>query len=438
MRLKPTIILGKSDERSDFSPRDLVHSTNFWIGLCYALFYLVAYQYCQYAYGRDPTSFFFDSSKGYQRVYSLKREQQADAFIETANRSTEAPKSQTNPSICLGIATIARAKEQYIRCTVGSLLEGLTETQRDSIHLVIFFAQTNPHEHPIYNEPWLQHVVNEIVEYDVGEKEIARLRILEEKHQFWNKSMYDYEYLLKTCLITDADWIMIVEDDVLAKEGWYPQAMKALTDIQAQMHEREWLYLCLFYTEKLFGWNSEEWLQYLGWSLFAFLVTGTALIFSRSYSRRLRKHMFNYPIAIICFFCLPATILLYFMAGRVSMQPPPSGLHRREQFGCCSQGLIFPKQIVPRAMDTVRHATNKRYYVDMTLERFGTAKDLPRFALIPPLLSTLAQKAPKAQNSMKALIASGILHSRIIRDLRSPSRISRPSNSSDRTTTSRE
>ncbi|KAL8655087.1 MAG: hypothetical protein Q9210_001108 [Variospora velana] len=396
MRLKPTIILGRLDDRPDLSSRTLLQSTNFWILVCFAIWYLVAYQYCSYAYNRDPTSFFFNPAKGYQRVYSLKREGQADAFIQAANHSaSELHPQQSTPSICLGIATIARTKEQYIRRTIGSLLDGLTHQQRSSIHLSVFFAQTDPHQHPVYNEPWLKNVANDILQYNVDDEEMARLRSLEENHQFWNKSMYDYGYLLRNCRDTRADWVMIVEDDVLAKEGWYPQAMAALQDIQRRMNMDEWLYLRLFYTEKLFGWNSEEWPQYLGWSALAFLVTAMALVVGRTYSRRLRKHLSNVSVAVLCCFCLPATILLYFMAGRVSMQPPISGLHRMERFGCCSQGLIFPQQMIPRAMETISHATNQRYYVDMTLEKWANAERLARFALVPPLLQHVGSKSSK-------------------------------------------
>lgn len=340
MRLKPAIVLGGSHDPADFFFRTALQSTSFWVVLCYSVWYLAVYQYCYHAYSRDPTSFFFNSSEGYNRVYSLKRERQADEFIKSANHSTESLSHHPNPSICLGVATVARSEVQYIGRTIGSLLEGLTTDQRSSIHLAVFFAQTNPQQHPTYNEPWLYNVADEIIEYNVDPKEMAHLRSLEEKHEFWNKSMYDYKYLLKECLETDADWIMIVEDDVLAKEGWYDQPMDALKEIQHRMKDQDWLYLRLFYTEKLFGWNSEEWLRYLAWSLFAFLVTATSLVVGRSNSRRLRKHMSNVSIGIICSFCLPTTILLYFMAGGVSMQPPPTGLHRMEKFGCCSQGLI--------------------------------------------------------------------------------------------------
>ncbi|KAL8946016.1 MAG: hypothetical protein Q9222_007529 [Ikaeria aurantiellina] len=395
MRLKPTVVLGRPDDYSGLSSQFLLRSTPFWIIICYCAFYLAAYNYCSHAYNRDPTSSFFNPSKGYERIYSLQREEKADAFIQAANQSTNPPNSQTYPSICLGIATIARSGEQYIRRAAGSLLEDLTASQRSNIHLAIFFAQTNPQSHPIYNEPWLKNLANQIIEYDVSEKEKAHISLLEETHQFWNKSMYDYEYLLRKCLDTEAEWFMIVEDDVLAKEGWYTQALGALNDIPRQIGKQEWLYLRLFYTEKLFGWNSEEWPRYLGWSILAFIITSSSLVAGRSQSRRLRKHLSNTAIAILCFFCLPATITLYFMAGRVSMHPLLRGLQRMEDFGCCSQGLVFPREIVPRAMETVKHAANQRYYVDMTLERWANAEGLARFVLVPPLIQHIGSKSSK-------------------------------------------
>lgn len=393
--LKPTIVLGRPLDRPEVS----IHcSVNLWVLLIYALTFLTSYQYCSLAYNRDPTSYFFDPQKGYEKRYSLQREQQAASFIGAQNISSDLlPSRNHSSSICLGLATIVRSDKQYVRDAIGSVLDGLSKEQRDDIHLVVLFAQTDPQKHPIYNEPWLNNVADRIVEYNASEDEMARLRSFEDKHQSWNKSMYDYNYLLRECLNTNAKWIMLVEDDVLAKAGWYTQAKDALQDIQSQMAHLDWLYLRLFYTEKLFGWNGEEWAHYLGWSFLAFIVTIIGLISARSCSRRLKKHISNLTIALICCFCLPATIGLYFMAGRVSMQPRPLGLQRMEDFGCCSQGLIFPREIVPRAMDVLEQATDQRYYVDMTLERWGNAQHLPQFALIPPLLQHVGSQSSKGQ-----------------------------------------
>ncbi|KAL8659356.1 MAG: hypothetical protein Q9226_000476 [Calogaya cf. arnoldii] len=201
MRLKRSIVLGWLDDPPESSLCPLLPSPSLWIIFCYSTCYLATCLYCSFAYSHDPTSFFFDPSKGYQRVYSLKREKQADAFINAAKRSTSQPSPPSSPSICLGIAIIARANEQYIPHTIGSLLEALTDNQRQSIHLTVFFAQTDPSQHPIYNEPWLKNVANEILQYKVSDEKMARLHSLEENHQFWNKSMFDNEYLLKNAPI---------------------------------------------------------------------------------------------------------------------------------------------------------------------------------------------------------------------------------------------
>jgi len=205
---------------------------------------------------------------------------------------------------------------------------------------------------------------------------------------------------------------MLVEDDVLAKTGWYAQATAALNKVENQVAHSEWLYLRLFYTEKLFGWNGEEWARYLGWSILAFLVTAMALVGARSCSRPLKKHMSNVTIALICCLCLPATIILYFMAGRVSMQPRPLGLQRMEDFGCCAQGLIFPREIVLRAMEVLQHATDQRYYVDMTLERWANAQHLARLLCY----SISDHTAPKVKTLTKVRTAYGATNSRTILD----------------------
>ena len=81
---------------------------------------------------RDPTSYFFDEKKGYERLYSLHREKEAYAFVESVNRTdSPPPPASPNPSMCVGVATVKRpVKERYVRGTIGSLLEGLSEAER--------------------------------------------------------------------------------------------------------------------------------------------------------------------------------------------------------------------------------------------------------------------------------------------------------------------
>lgn len=123
MRVKPTLVLGRPDEPSDNFTTILRRSLNFWIVVAYLLLYVTAYYYYSVYFNRDPTSFFFGPRRGYRKTYSLQREKRAKAFIETKNRSTTTPGARTDPLICLGLATVARSGEQYVRKTIGSSLE---------------------------------------------------------------------------------------------------------------------------------------------------------------------------------------------------------------------------------------------------------------------------------------------------------------------------
>ena len=59
--------------------------------------------------------------------------------------------------------------------------------------------------------------------------------------------MYDYGYLLDHCLKTNAEWMPIVEDDVIARAEWYDKAINSLQNAQAQAGGAGWLYLRRFY-----------------------------------------------------------------------------------------------------------------------------------------------------------------------------------------------
>ncbi|KAL8694450.1 MAG: hypothetical protein Q9224_003569 [Gallowayella concinna] len=298
--------------------------------------------------------------------------------------------------MCIGVATVARSSaQQYVRGTIGSLLHGLHEEERRSIYLMPFIAHTKPKDHPIYHEPWLAVVSNRILEYDVSDEDRSRLEQFEEGHHFRNKSMYDYGYLLQKCHETGASWITMVEDDVLARAGWYTEARHALERTRLKESDTQWLYLRMFYTEGLLGWNSEEWVRYLGWSLVSFLVLLAVLVGVRIKSPRLQRSLSNLNVIVLCFIALPAFIVLYFMAGRISMQPMAPGIHKMDRFGCCSQGFIFPRAIVPRLIDRTRKAMHEDYYIDMLLERWADAENLKRYVLVPSMLQHVGAKSSK-------------------------------------------
>ena len=298
--------------------------------------------------------------------------------------------------MCVGVATVARAtQEQYVRATIGSLLHGLLDHERDELFLMLFIAHTDPNVHPIYHEPWIRSVSNKVLTYDIPESDLSRLKMFEGEHHPRNKSMYDYRYLLQNCLQTEARYIAIVEDDVIARHGWYGMAKDSMQSIRDRKEDSNWLYLRMFYTETLLGWNSEEVFHYLGWSALALGVLLFMLLGLRYSSRSLARHFTNQNILLLCFVCLPAFIGLFFMAGRMTMHPLPPGVYEMPRFGCCSQGLIFPREIVPQVIERTKKAMDEDYYIDMLLERYADAEDLKRFVHYPSLLQHIGLESSK-------------------------------------------
>ncbi|KIN08413.1 hypothetical protein OIDMADRAFT_23206 [Oidiodendron maius Zn] len=196
--------------------------------------------YCRLAFYRDPTSLFFDPSMAYRREYSSTRQRQAERFIEGAVRASfRRPDNSTPPFLCVGIATVARDGERYFRTSVGSLLHGLTEEERKNIHLITFIAHTEPRVHPAYSEDWLYNVADQILTYDLPQEQLERIREMErEKGVYREKGLYDYSYLLEACYRVGAANILMVEDDVLALNGWYHRTVKALDVAKAQTYRK--------------------------------------------------------------------------------------------------------------------------------------------------------------------------------------------------------
>jgi hypothetical protein len=378
------------------SVRCLIRSKTLWVSLAFTLIWYWCFRYLTTASARDPTSFFFDEKTGYERRYSLQREKEARSFIESANRTDTPALPISNTSMCIGVATIKRpTKEQYVRSTIGSLLEGLSVAERSQIYLIIFIAHTESTIHPIYHEPWLKAVSNKVLTYSVPEDDMASLWMFEKENLVRNKSMYDYGYLLNNCLKTKADWITIIEDDVIARAGWYSKTINALHEIQAQKRGSGWLYLRMFYTESFFGYVSEHWMRYLAFSLMLFFFVLAIAVEARRKSERFRRNISNVHIAMMCCCCLPACISLYFMAGYVTLHPSKPGVRLLPEFGCCSQGFVFPSFIVPSIIERTHEAMHEDSYPDMLLEGLADSEGLDRFAHFPSLLQHIGLNSSK-------------------------------------------
>ncbi len=247
-------------------------------------------------------------------------------------------------------------------------------------------AHTRHSDHHGRQESRLANLSDRVLRYELSEDDRARLRHIEEGYHHCNKSMYD-DYLLGKCHQIGAAWIALIEDDVLARDGWYTRVSRLADD--------PWLYLRIFYTVDLLDWNSGE-CPSLPWQVFACpLALLLLLIGARIKYPRLRRNLSIVNAAVLCLVSLLSCIILYFMVGRVTMQPFIAGVHETNCSGCCSQGFIFPRAIISQLVERTKKAIDEDYYIDMLQVRLADVKHSERFVLIPSLLQHVGGKSSK-------------------------------------------
>ncbi|CAG7939760.1 unnamed protein product [Penicillium nalgiovense] len=195
----------------------------------FSLLYLLSLGYYHFASYRDPTSYFFNPLRAYER-----------------------PENGV-PTICVGIATVRRRGEQYVGLTVASLLAGLTETERESIFLNLLIANTEPSQHPIYSEKWAETLPDRVLTYRQDDPDFERIKKWEDDGWYRNKTIYDYTHLMQDCYDTGAQYVAMIEDDTLAVKGWLPSALQALDIVKQRTVNERWIYLRLFYVDDLLG-----------------------------------------------------------------------------------------------------------------------------------------------------------------------------------------
>ena len=378
-----------------FLKRPTPHVIAFIVFLAY---YLVVVQDLRHFSARDPGSVFFDPDHAFEPAYSEGRRVQAETFIHSAEKidASDYVKESDNPGLCLGIATVQREGARYFRSAVGSVLAGLTDEERKDVYLVSFIANADPAQHMAYNESWLAHLSDRVLTYkDAPENVSARAQELERTdlaHQ--EKPLFDYIYLMRTCYDTGAPYIVMIEDDTIAADGWYYRTTHALKDLERKKDFDNTVYLRLFYNERRLGWNSEQWLRFLIWSIaIETILVGIIFAVLRCCPPS-AKALTRATVATICFVCAPMCIALYFAAGRLTVQPLWRGLNRMDNYGCCSQALIFPRGRVP---ELIEYYEGVEYgLIDQLTEIYANEHGLSRWALTPSVFQHVGSKSSKS------------------------------------------
>lgn len=133
--------------------------------------------------------------------------------------------------------------------------------------------------------------------------------------------------------------------------------------------------------------------MYLTWSLaFASMLTITfALAWKYLPSSQM---IFSKRNALVFYgFCLPLIISLFFMSGKTTVCPLPRGVNRMDNFGCCSQGLAFPRDMVPDLIEWYQE--KKAGFVDMLTEQYADRFGYSRWALTPSVIQHVGGKTSK-------------------------------------------
>nr|POF13132.1 hypothetical protein CFP56_10280 [Quercus suber] len=356
--------------------------------------YIIAIQYFRVVSSRDWGSYFFDPVHAFDRGYSDVRTTEADAFIDSLGHHSSIVKASDRPSLCLGISTIQRDDADYFKTLVGSLLEGLYDYERKDIYTMVLIANVDPNQHRDFKEPWLQRVADQILTYEnISEAEKVHLRGLESPAGHKEKALYDYSYALQACYDTGAPYVIMFEDDVLAMDTWYSRAKNALYQVERHADFHKTLYLRLFYAHRFLGWNSEEWLTYLLWSIsMEILLIAVLYTLRRTHMPSSRFLTFK-TVLVILFICAPACIGLYFAAGRATVAGFPQGVHKMNKYACCSQTLTFPRDQIPALIEYFKYI--KIGHRDSLAEKYADKNHLERFAVTPALFQHIGSRTSK-------------------------------------------
>lgn len=274
---------------------------------------------------------------------------------------------------------------------------GMSQNERARLKLNVMFANTKPRDHPAWGRRWTELLVDSVYHYTPSDPVYDTVRQYEETGDYSRKAIYDYIYALQQCYNTGAQWIAMFEDDVIFADGWYLQTLNSLLDISRRISSHtvspNWMYLRLFNQEQLIGFQSKriggnhEFLISVGVAVLIFPL----LLLARKRIRTLRHHVDNFTIMVIFLLAIPSFIVLFYQSGKASVMPPKPGTYL-ERFGCCSQGLVFPREVVHDVIGYLQFW--EKGQIDLMIDHLANVMDYDRYTLYPIQLQHVGKQAP--------------------------------------------
>ncbi|KAK0636623.1 hypothetical protein B0T17DRAFT_519532 [Bombardia bombarda] len=403
------------------------------INVLFWLLWLLLLVFCYFNSYDDPSSIFYDANRAYDQRFSRLRAAEADEYIQSlpATKPSPSPSPSPTPStdkiLCIGIPSINRTTVSFLPSTIATLTDTLTPAERASVYLVVLLADKPPATHSAFGQSWLENIADQVLIYSdppppsttnntaVYHKIPLNLHNGSPRGPGRVENMrLDHSALVEACRAHGSQYFALVEDDIVASRDWFPRFRTGLARVeqQAAATNRDWIYLRLFYSELFMGWNSEEWLTY---SETIFLVYAVVLLAFLTARRRFLLARLKpaaptspspspyssaasaYLAALVFGLWIPALIVLYFLAGRLSVNRlnplarSPQGVREMPRYGCCAQGLVFPQRHLEGFQAMLRDPPYD-WAGDQMLEDYADARGLSKWALDPSVFQHVGLK----------------------------------------------
>ncbi|KAF5679156.1 hypothetical protein FHETE_897 [Fusarium heterosporum] len=373
--------------------------------------WIILFQLCRLYTYSDPSSFFYDRHRAYQTHYTDTREKEAEDFLALADAETIADvanislinndavtRSKKKQQFCIGVPSVKRDNEQFLPKALASLVQGLSIEERQAIHIVVLLADDNPARNPAFGQTWLSRLADEVLFY--GDRSLpdisARYHNITKKQLHGDQGLSrngrvhrDYATLMATCRDRRSDYFVLIEDDVIAAKYWLKSLSSGLKMLERTANMDDWLYLRLFYSETYLGWNLEEWPIYVMHWLCLYTVVLVLYLLLATFDSVHRAHTLHLkPLAwnvLHLTFWLASFITLYFLAGRLTVAPLPTGVHEMANYGCCAQGLVIPQQHLEGLKSNLETAPDI-VAGDSFIEEYADQNQLKKYAITPSIL----------------------------------------------------
>ncbi|KAI3319599.1 hypothetical protein HD806DRAFT_547866 [Xylariaceae sp. AK1471] len=366
--------------------------TNIKLILAFLLFYSSLIEYLRLTCWKDPTSRFFQAERAHVPHYSTYRIEEAKEYADLIATRQKLPSynKKEPPELCVGVASVERKGVSYLKSTLGSLQHGLSAEERARLYFIVLLAHTDQTKHESYGQPWLASMADELPSYNDTAERLAIANAMEAKNEHGPKAKFDYSIVLEQCSKMGASNILMLEDDVVFMDGWWPRVAEALDVARAKtwdLGQKDFLYLRLFYYEGLLGWNSESWPLYLAYSIVITSGILGLLLLTRQCFPKMRLYLTPSVLVLTTLFFTPSFILLYFFAGGNCVLPRQAGVRLMPNHACCGQGLVFPRAKVTN--DLLPLFNSNRWSTvptDSFIEEYGDVTGGLRWALTPVVM----------------------------------------------------